>query len=234
MAPDSGRGALGLSEPPVPMARKDPQQVHLPYRNWRLETSSAVLEMGVSTNQKWEPPQYFWMKGRDWIIRQAVKHLTAKALAEALRQEETTGQSTPAPRASHSQPAQRPEHVEAPPTYEEVMETRRPCGTPKPAPYIDEWLIWGKGASIRAGQGRGHVERHHQQGGKGKQGGLATSWVGKGQVSQAHNQHRYQSAPARLPSPPLLPPPYTQRRHPLQEQGQKGAPNGRKGGQWGR
>mmetsp|Transcript_61491 Transcript_61491/g.102012 ORF Transcript_61491/g.102012 Transcript_61491/m.102012 type:complete len:151 (+) Transcript_61491:406-858(+) len=115
-------------------------------------------------------------------------------------------------------------HVEAPPTYEEVMETRRPCGTPKPAPYIDEWLSWGKGASIRAGQGRGHVKRHPQKGGKGKQGGPATSWLGKGQVSQAHSLHQYQPAPARLPSPPLSPPLYTPRRHPLQEQGQKRSP----------
>ena len=172
--------ALGSSEPPVPMACKDSQGVHLSYRNWRLEISSAVLEMGVSTNQKWGPSQYFWVKGRDWIIRQAVKHLTPKALAEALRQEEERGKPITAARASHSQPAQRPEHVEAPPTYEEVMETRRPRGNPKPALCIDEWLSRGKGASIRAGQGRGHVERHPQKGGKGKQGGPATAWVGKG------------------------------------------------------
>ena len=56
-----------------------------------------MLEMGVSNNQKWGPPQYFWMKGRDWIIRQAVKHLTPEALAEALRQEEERGQPITAP-----------------------------------------------------------------------------------------------------------------------------------------
>ena len=54
-------------------------------RHPKLRTVCAVLEMGVSNNQKWGPPQYFWMKGRDWIIRQAVKHLTPEALAEALR-----------------------------------------------------------------------------------------------------------------------------------------------------
>ena len=77
--------ALGFSEAPAPMARKDPEEEHLCYRNSRLKTSSAVLEMGVSNNQKWGPPQYFWMKGRDWFIRPAVKHLTPKALAEVLQ-----------------------------------------------------------------------------------------------------------------------------------------------------
>ena len=69
------------------------------------------------------------------------------------------------------------------------METRRPSGNPKPAPYIDEWLSWGNRASLRARQGRGHVERHPQKGGKGKQGGPATSRVGKGQASQVHGLH---------------------------------------------
>ena len=105
--------ALGFNEPPVPMASKDPQEVHLSYKNWRLETSSTVLELGVSNNQKWGPPQYFWMKGRDWIIRQAVKHVTPKALAEALRQDEERGQPVTTLRASPNQPSQRLEHVEA-------------------------------------------------------------------------------------------------------------------------
>ena len=46
-----------VQQPPKPMASKDPQEEHLSYRNWRLETSSAALEMGVSNNQKWGPPQ---------------------------------------------------------------------------------------------------------------------------------------------------------------------------------
>ena len=122
--------ALGFSEPPTPTASKDLQEEHLSYRNWWLETSSAVLEMGVSNNQKWGPLQYFWMKGRDRIIRQAVKHLTPKALAGVLRMEEERRQPITTPRVTLSQPAQRPEYVEAPPPYEEVMGTRRPVGNP--------------------------------------------------------------------------------------------------------
>ena len=91
--------SLGFSEAPAPTASKDPQEEHWSYRNWRLETSSAILEMGVSNNQKWGPPQYFWMKGRDWIIRQVVTHLTPKALAGVLRMEEE--------RRSRSQPHER-------------------------------------------------------------------------------------------------------------------------------
>ena len=139
--------ALGFSEPPTPTASKDPQEEHLSYQNWRLETSNAILEMGVSNNQKWGPPQYFWMKGRDWIIQQVVKHLTPKALAGVLRMEEERRQPITTPRAILSQPAQRPEYVEAPPPYEEVMGTRRRSGEPTSAPYIDEWLSWGKGAT---------------------------------------------------------------------------------------
>ena len=48
--------ALGFSQPRTPMASKDPQEEHLSYRTWCLETSSVVLEMGVSNNQKWGPP----------------------------------------------------------------------------------------------------------------------------------------------------------------------------------
>ena len=183
--------ALGFSEPPVPMARKDPEEEHLTYRNWRLETSSAVLEPGVSNNQKWGPP-HFWMKGRDWIIRQAVKHFTPKTLAEVLQKDEERRQLITTPRARLSQPAQRPEYVEAPPPYEEVMGTKRPSGEPKSAPDIDEWLSWGKGASLRVGKGRGHVESHPQKGGKGKQGDPATPRVGKGQANQAHSTNTNQ------------------------------------------
>ena len=59
MDPDGGHRPWkgpGFSQPPTPMASNDPQEEHLTYRNWRLETSSAVLEMGVSNNQKWGPP----------------------------------------------------------------------------------------------------------------------------------------------------------------------------------
>ena len=114
------------------------------------------------------------------------------------------------------------------------METRRPSGNPKPAPYIDEWLSWGNRASLRAGQGRGHVERHPQKGGKGKQGGPATSWVGKGQASQAHGLHQYHPAPGTAALAASIPTAVHTRRHPLQEQGQKGAPQYGKGGRWGR
>ena len=107
------------------------------------------------------------MRGRDWIIRQAVKHLTPKALGGVLQKEEERRQLITSPRAILSQPAQGPEYVEAPPPYEEVMGTRRPSGEPMPAPYMDEWLSWGKGASLRAGKGRGHVESHPQKQGQG-------------------------------------------------------------------
>ena len=50
-----------------------------------------------------------------------------------------------------------------------------------------------------------------------KQEDPAAPRVGKGQASQAHSLHQYQPGPARLPSPPLPPPPYTPRRFPLQE-----------------
>ena len=206
------------------MARKDSQEEHMSYRNRRLEIPSAVLELCVSSNQHWGPPQHFWMKGRDWIIRQAVKHLTPKALAEVRRKEEERRQLITTPRASLSQLAQRPVYVEAPPPYEEVMGSRRPSREPKSAPYIDEWLSWGKGASLRAGKGRGYVESHpiEKKRGKGKQGDPATPRVGKGQASQAHS----------LPSPPVPPPPYTPRRFPLQDKGQKGALHHGKGGRW--
>ena len=126
-----------------------------------------------------------------------------KALAEVLRREEERRQPITTPRAILSQPAQRPEYVEAPPPYEEVMGTRRPSGESKSTPYIDEWLSWGKGASLRVGKERGHVESHSQKGGKGKQGDPAAPRVGKEQASQAHSLHQYQLGPARLPSPPL-------------------------------
>ena len=130
--------ALGFSQPPMPMVRKDPQEVHLSYRNLWFETSRAVLSLGSSNNQKWGPTQSCWMKGRNWIIRQAVKYLTPKALAEALRPEEERGQRIATLGASLSQRTQRPEHVDAPPPYEEVMGTMQPSGDPKPAPYIDK------------------------------------------------------------------------------------------------
>ena len=138
------------------------------------------------------------------------------------------------PRAILSQLAQRVEYVEAPPPNEEVMGTRRPSREPKSAPYIDEWLSWGKGASLRARKGRGHVESHPPKGGMGKQGDSDAPRVGKGQASQAHNLHQYLPGSARQPSLPLPPPTYTPRRFPLQEKGQKGALHYGKGGRWGR
>ena len=55
VATNLGR-VLGFNQPPRPAEEKDPWEAHLTHRNWRLVTSSAVSEMGVSNNQKWGPP----------------------------------------------------------------------------------------------------------------------------------------------------------------------------------
>ena len=84
---------LGFSTPLKLAQIKDPRAEHRVYRNWRLEAPNMALTMGVSTNRG--IPQYFWLQGKEWLVRNATKHLTPKGLDAALGAEESAQPAEP-------------------------------------------------------------------------------------------------------------------------------------------
>ena len=78
---------LGFATPPKPAQIKDPGVEHRVYKNWRLEAPNMALTMGVSSNRG--IPQYFWLQAKEWLGRNATKHLTPKGLDAVLGAEES-------------------------------------------------------------------------------------------------------------------------------------------------
>ena len=111
---------LGFATPPKPAQSKDPRAEHRAYRNWRLEAPNMALTMGVSSNRG--IPQYFWLQGKEWLVRNATKHMTPNRLDAVLGAEESAQSAEPqraqqAPRPPTGGQAVR----DTAPPYDEVM-----------------------------------------------------------------------------------------------------------------
>ena len=111
---------LGFATPPKPAQSKDPRAEHRAYRNWRLEAPNMALTMGVSSNRG--IPQCFWLQGKEWLVRNATKHVTPKGLDAVLGTEEPAQSAEP----QRAQQAPRPltgGHAgrDTAPPYNEVM-----------------------------------------------------------------------------------------------------------------
>ena len=113
--------ALGFATPPKPtQSHEDPRAEHKAYRNWRLEARNMALTMGVSNNRG--IPQYFWLQRKEWLVRNATKHLTPKGLDAVLGTEEPAQSAEP----QRAQQAPRPPTggqggCDTAPPYDEVM-----------------------------------------------------------------------------------------------------------------
>ena len=74
-----------------------------------------ALTMGVSSNRG--IPQYFWLQGKEWLVRNATNHLTPKGLDAVLGAEESAQSAEP----QRAQQAPRPPTEGPAPPYDEVM-----------------------------------------------------------------------------------------------------------------
>ena len=111
---------VGFTTPPKHAQIKDPRAEHRAYRNWRLEAPNMALTMGVSSNRG--IPQYFWLQGKEWLVRNATKHLTPKGLDVVLGAEESAQSAEPQRAQQAPQPPTERQAVrDTAPPYDEVM-----------------------------------------------------------------------------------------------------------------